>query len=69
MNLSNLGTNYTKGGFYLMKEDRKKDLVSIQDFILNNPQALDEVKDSFGNSVYDWSDTEEVEDVLDSPEK
>ena len=52
-----------------MKEDRKKDLVSIQDFILNNPQALDEVKDSFGNSVYDWSDTEEVEDVLDSPEK
>ena len=69
MNLSNLGTNYPKGGFYLMKEDRKKDLVSIQDFILNNPQALDEVKDSFGNSVYDWSDTEEVEDVLDSPEK
>ena len=49
-----------------MKE--KKDLVSIQDFILNNPQALDEAKDSLGDSVYDWSNAEEVEDVLDSPE-
>ena len=50
-----------------MKE--KKDLVSIQDFILNNPQALDEAKDSLGDSVYDWNNTDEVEDVLDSPEK
>jgi hypothetical protein len=66
MNLSNLGINYTKGGVLLMKE--KKDLVSIQDFILNNPQALDEAKDSLGDSVYDWSNAEEVEDVLDSPE-
>ena len=51
-----------------MQDNRKKDLVSVQDFILNNPEALDEVKDSFGNSVYDWSDTEEVENILDSPE-
>lgn len=51
-----------------MKEDKKKDLVSIQDFILNSPQALDEAKDYFGGSVYDWSDTEKVEDILDSPE-
>jgi hypothetical protein len=51
-----------------MKEDKKKDLVSIQDFILNNPQALKEARDSFGGSVYDWSDTKGVEDVLDSPE-
>jgi hypothetical protein len=52
-----------------MKEDQKKDLVSVQDFILNNPQALNEARNSFGNSVYDWNDTEEVEDILDSPEK
>lgn len=52
-----------------MKEDQKKDLVSVQDFILNNPQALNEARNSFGSSVYDWSDTEEVEDILESPEK
>lgn len=51
-----------------MQDNRKKDLISVQDFILNNPQALNEVVDSFGNSVYDWSDTEEVENILDSPE-
>ena len=51
-----------------MQENKKKDLVSVQDFILNNPRALNEVADSFGNSVYDWSDTEEVENILDSPE-
>ena len=51
-----------------MKEDKQKDLVSIQDFILNNPQALNEARDSFVGSVYDWSDTEELEDILDSPE-
>lgn len=51
-----------------MKEEKKKDLVSVQDFILNNPQALNEARNSFGSSVYDWSNTEEVEDVLDSPE-
>lgn len=51
-----------------MKEEKKKDLVSVQDFILNNPQALNEARNSFGSSVYDWRDTEEVEDVLDSPE-
>ncbi|NLX01955.1 MAG: hypothetical protein GXY40_05420 [Syntrophomonadaceae bacterium] len=51
-----------------MQDNRKKDLISVQDFILNNPEALDEVKDSLGDSVYDWSDTEEVENILDSPE-
>ncbi len=52
-----------------MENDKKKDLVSVQDFILNNPQTLDEARNSFGSSVYDWSDTEEVEDILESPEK
>lgn len=51
-----------------MKEGKKKDLVSIQDFILNNPQELNEVRDSFGGSVYDWTDDKELEDILDSPE-
>lgn len=51
-----------------MKEDKQKDLVSIQDFILNNPQALNETEDSLSGSVYDWADNEEVEDILDSPE-
>ena len=51
-----------------MKEDTKKDLVSVQDFILNNPQALNEVKDSLRGNVYDWADSEKVEDILDSPD-
>ena len=51
-----------------MPEDIKKDLVSVQDFILNNPQALTETRDSLRGNVYDWADSEEVEDILDSPE-
>lgn len=51
-----------------MQEKTKKDLVSVQDFILNNPQALNDTKDSLKGSVYDWADSEEVENILDSPE-
>jgi hypothetical protein len=51
-----------------MTENKKKDLVSVQDFILNNPQALNEVGDTLDGTVYDWNDDEEMKNVLDSPE-
>jgi hypothetical protein len=50
-----------------MNKEEKKDIVSVQDFILNNPQALTETKDSLTEGLYDWNNAEEVDDILKSP--
>lgn len=50
-----------------MKPDGKKDVVSIQDFLLNNPQALNDVKDDMHEGIYDWADDGETAQLLDSP--
>lgn len=52
-----------------MNSDRKKAIVSIQDFLLNNPQALAEVKGFINNGIYDWSDDKEVFDLLNSQDQ
>lgn len=50
-----------------MNPDGKKDIVSIQDFLLNNPQALNDVRDHMQGGIYDWADDEETTQLLDSP--
>lgn len=52
----------------MTNDKNEKNLVSVQDFILNNPEALNNALNPFVYRVYDWSDTEEVENILNSPE-
>lgn|GEM_PF-2643108 len=52
-----------------MNTNDKKPVVSIQDFLLNNPQTLSEVKDSLTYGIYDWSDENEVASLLNNPDQ
>jgi fido (protein-threonine AMPylation protein) len=50
-----------------VQPNRKKDIVSIQDFLLNNPQALNDIKKDMYEGIYDWADDAETARLLNDP--
>jgi hypothetical protein len=50
-----------------MELNGKKEIVSIQDFLLNNPQTLSDIKEYMPEAIYDWADDKETARLLDSP--
>jgi len=50
-----------------VKPNVKKEVVSIQDFLLNNPQALNDITADMSEGIYDWADDKEAARLWDTP--